>query len=241
MEIIIPIVIFGMLFIGLPWLIFHYVTKWKQAATITTEDEKLLDELHDLARRLEDRLSTVERIVAADNPDWRALAGDPVETGSRTARERIYEPGRPPTARQEELRCPPAAPNSTSTSRTRKWLGRLRRDRRLYRHRRHRGPGRLRARSIFAGGGSMLLAYFDRRLAGAEASRASCTTATAEDAKFWQGVRANPRRSTATSARSFRDIDRRLADIETYVTSRTTAWPRDRAAALNAAKKGKRG
>jgi phage shock protein B len=26
--------------------------------------------MYNLARRLEDRLNTVERIVAADNPDW---------------------------------------------------------------------------------------------------------------------------------------------------------------------------
>jgi phage shock protein B len=66
-----PIMICGMLFIGMPWLIFHYVTKWKQAPKITDEDERLLDELHLLARRLEERLLTVERIVAADNPDFR--------------------------------------------------------------------------------------------------------------------------------------------------------------------------
>jgi phage shock protein B len=59
------------LFIGLPWLIFHYVTKWKQAATLTQSDEKLLDELHDAARRLDDRLCTIERIMTAENPNWR--------------------------------------------------------------------------------------------------------------------------------------------------------------------------
>ncbi|HAF41199.1 MAG TPA: envelope stress response membrane protein PspB [Sphingobium sp.] len=70
-EILIPIVAITTLFIGMPWLIFHYITKWKQAPKITDEDEKLLDELHLLARRLEERLQTVERIVAADNPDFR--------------------------------------------------------------------------------------------------------------------------------------------------------------------------
>lgn len=70
-DVFLPVVICGMLFIGMPWLIFHYVTKWKQAPKITDEDEKLLDELHLLARRLEERLQTVERIVAADNPDFR--------------------------------------------------------------------------------------------------------------------------------------------------------------------------
>ena len=61
------------LFIGLPWLILHYVSKWKQAPKITPEDENLLDDMYNLARRLEDRVATVERIVAADNPDWKQL------------------------------------------------------------------------------------------------------------------------------------------------------------------------
>lgn len=65
--IIVPICV-----IGLPWLIFHYVTKWKSAATLTSEDENLLDEMHDLARRLDDRLDTVERLVALDNPNWKS-------------------------------------------------------------------------------------------------------------------------------------------------------------------------
>jgi phage shock protein B len=59
------------IFVGLPWLIFHYVTKWKQAATLTSGDEKLLDDLHEAARRLDDRLCTIERIMTAENPDWR--------------------------------------------------------------------------------------------------------------------------------------------------------------------------
>ena len=63
--IIVPIVI-GTLFLGLPWLILHYVTKWKQAKSITIEDEDLLDELHDIARRLDDRMNSIERIIAAD-------------------------------------------------------------------------------------------------------------------------------------------------------------------------------
>ena len=55
----------------LPWLIFYYITKWKTAATLTSGDEKLLDELHDAARRLDDRLCTIERIMTAENPNWR--------------------------------------------------------------------------------------------------------------------------------------------------------------------------
>ena len=70
MEDIIAPIIIGIIFIGLPWLIFHYVTKWKQAATLTGADEKLLDDLHDMARRLDDRLCTIERIMTAENPNW---------------------------------------------------------------------------------------------------------------------------------------------------------------------------
>jgi phage shock protein B len=78
-DALIPILIVAMLFIGLPWLIFHYVTRWKGQATLTREDENLLDELHDLARRLDDRMGSIERIMTADNPNWRSLACDPLD------------------------------------------------------------------------------------------------------------------------------------------------------------------
>ena len=64
--IIVPVIV-----LGLPWIIFHYVTKWKTAATITTDDETLLEELYQLAKRLDERMDTVERLVAADNPDFK--------------------------------------------------------------------------------------------------------------------------------------------------------------------------
>ena len=70
-EILIPLIVVPILFIGLPWLIFHYVTKWKQAKTLTDGDERLLDDLHEAARRLDDRLCTIERIMTAENPNWR--------------------------------------------------------------------------------------------------------------------------------------------------------------------------
>ena len=68
---------------------FHYITKWKAAATITQQDENLLDELHELARRLDDRMRTIERIVQAENPAWRSLGQDPVETVLEDRSERI--------------------------------------------------------------------------------------------------------------------------------------------------------
>lgn len=86
-----PVVILGILFIGFPWVVFHYITKWKTAKTLTVEDENMLDELYDLARRLDDRMLTVERIVQAENPNWRALGQDPVETALEDRSERMFD------------------------------------------------------------------------------------------------------------------------------------------------------
>ncbi|MBA3897988.1 MAG: envelope stress response membrane protein PspB [Sphingomonadaceae bacterium] len=71
-DVLLPVMIVGMLFIGLPWLVFHYITKWKQAKVLTREDENLLDDMHDTARRLEERVITIERIMTAENPNWKS-------------------------------------------------------------------------------------------------------------------------------------------------------------------------
>ncbi len=93
-DILVPVLVVGMLFIGLPWLILHYVTRWKAGNALPVEDERLLDELYELARRLEDRVHTVERIVSADNPDFRPSLRD--ERGdSRSDEARLsYRPER---------------------------------------------------------------------------------------------------------------------------------------------------
>ena len=65
------IIILPAIFLGLPWIIMHYITKWKTAATITTDDEHLLEELYNLAKRLDERMDTVERLVASDNPEFK--------------------------------------------------------------------------------------------------------------------------------------------------------------------------
>ena len=70
-EILVPIAICGFLFVALPWIILHYITRWKTSATLTTGDESLLEELYQVAKRLDQRMDTVERLVAADNPEYR--------------------------------------------------------------------------------------------------------------------------------------------------------------------------
>lgn len=42
------------------------------------------------------------------------------------------------------------------------------------------------------------------------------------DRKFWQGVRQSPARTAREVRSRFRDVDRRLADMEVYYTSKNT-------------------
>lgn len=67
------IIVIPVIFIGLPWIVLHYITRWKTAATLTNDDESLLEELYQVARRLDDRMDTVERLVASDNPEFQPL------------------------------------------------------------------------------------------------------------------------------------------------------------------------
>jgi phage shock protein C len=48
-----------------------------------------------------------------------------------------------------------------------------------------------------------------------------------EDDQFWQTVRARPGASVRDVRARFRDIDRRIADIETHVTSQNSALARE--------------
>ena len=48
-----------------------------------------------------------------------------------------------------------------------------------------------------------------------------------EDKQFWQGVRASPARTARDIRSRFRDLDRRLADIESYVTSENRTLARE--------------
>ncbi len=71
LEALIPLSAILAIFVGMPWLFLHYTTKWKQAKTLTVDDENLLDDLNDTARRLEERVITIERIITAENPNWK--------------------------------------------------------------------------------------------------------------------------------------------------------------------------
>lgn len=68
------------------------------------------------------------------------------------------------------------------------------------------------------GSGVGIVAYFVTAWMAPSKPTELAYTST-EDAKFWQGVRTNPRRTARLVRSRIRDIDRRLADVEAYVTS----------------------
>lgn len=67
------------------------------------------------------------------------------------------------------------------------------------------------------GSGMTLIAYF--LVAWLAQPKPLALYANGDEARFWQGVRTNSSRSTRDIKSRFRDLDRRLADIELYYTS----------------------
>jgi len=53
------------------WIIFHYITKMKMAKGLTPEDEKMLTDVWESTKKMEDRIVTLERILDIESPSWR--------------------------------------------------------------------------------------------------------------------------------------------------------------------------
>jgi phage shock protein C len=80
--------------------------------------------------------------------------------------------------------------------------------------------------AVFMSGGSVLPFYF---IAGwvAPTKPRELDYRGMEDRQFWQGVRASPARAARDIRSRFRDLDRRLADIESYVTTENRSLARE--------------
>ena len=53
------------------WIIAHYATRWRTSKVISNADEQLLSELWESARKMEDRIRNLERILDEESPHWR--------------------------------------------------------------------------------------------------------------------------------------------------------------------------
>jgi phage shock protein B len=54
------------IFVVLPWMILHYISKNKSAGKFTEEDERMLEDLWRSARTMERRIETLERLIEPD-------------------------------------------------------------------------------------------------------------------------------------------------------------------------------
>ena len=144
-------------------------------------------------------------------------------------REQSHQPaaalGERPDYLIEEKRGQPQPTRFYRDKQQRQGHGRLRRHRRLYRLRRRARPHRFPRRRVHEWR-SVLPFYF---IAGWVAPRKprELDYRGAEDRQFWQGVRASPARAARDIRSRFKDIDRRLADIESYVTTENRSLARE--------------
>jgi len=66
--------ILGILFLTVVapiWITAHYGTRWRRARRLSAETERDLGELWEVAKRIENRIGNLEKILDAENPDWR--------------------------------------------------------------------------------------------------------------------------------------------------------------------------
>jgi len=80
--------------------------------------------------------------------------------------------------------------------------------------------------AVFMSGGGLLPFYF---IAGfvAPTKPKALDRADTQNQQFWQGVRASPAKAARDIRSRFKDIDRRLADIESYVTTENRSLARE--------------
>jgi len=80
--------------------------------------------------------------------------------------------------------------------------------------------------AVFMSGGSVLPFYFIAAMVTPTKPR-EFDYADTDEKQFWQRVRASPARSARDIRGRFKDIDRRLADIESYVTTENRSLARE--------------
>lgn len=80
--------------------------------------------------------------------------------------------------------------------------------------------------AMFMSGGGVLPFYFIAAMV-TPTKPMSLEPVDREEKQFWQGVRASPTRAARDIRSRFKDIDRRLADIESYVTTENRSLARE--------------
>jgi len=63
--------VLGIIFLAIVapiWIIAHYLTQWRRSRMLSTEDERVLGELYEAARKMEARIAALERVLDAEAP-----------------------------------------------------------------------------------------------------------------------------------------------------------------------------
>lgn len=77
MAMILSLVAIICLFVVLPWMILHYISKNRSAGKLTEDDERMLEDLWRSARTMERRIETLERLL---EPEAAPSRSRPVQT-----------------------------------------------------------------------------------------------------------------------------------------------------------------
>lgn len=80
--------------------------------------------------------------------------------------------------------------------------------------------------AVLMSGGSVLPLYFVAGFIADDKPR-ELAIGDQEEQRFWQGVRQSPTRTARDIRGRLRDIDRRLADVESYVTTENRSLARE--------------
>jgi len=65
------------IFVILPWMILHYISKNRSSGQLTEDDQRMLEDLWRSARAMERRIETLERLL---EPEAAPLRPRPVQT-----------------------------------------------------------------------------------------------------------------------------------------------------------------
>lgn len=66
------VAIVGMIFVVFPAVIAHYLVRWRETKGLSSDDERMLEDLWRAAQRMEKRIETLETILDDQAPGWRS-------------------------------------------------------------------------------------------------------------------------------------------------------------------------
>ncbi|NOX82796.1 hypothetical protein MNBD_ALPHA05-2361 [hydrothermal vent metagenome] len=65
------VAVVAIIFVACPAVFMHYQAELRKTKSISTDDERLVDDLWKTAQRLERRVEALETLLDKEAPDWR--------------------------------------------------------------------------------------------------------------------------------------------------------------------------